>query len=179
MVKIMNFDTLQQLVSSRWLIPAMALAVENEGIRVAPLTHRLGTSRSMTRRVVARLVELGWLISNAGHGHPLRPEFVATAAGKRIGEWCSRVMVTRRELKLEPVELGRWALPVVLEVGCEWRRFSEFEQALEPITPRALSQTLKQLIGLKLIDRQLRQSFPPIAIYGATERGRSLAEAAR
>lgn len=174
----MDVATLNKLSASRWFVPAMALAIEEEGFRVAALLYRLGTSRSMLRRVVDQLVAYGWVAPNPGHGHPLRPEYVPTAEGKRIGHWCARVMATRRRLGLEPPDLGRWSLPVLGRLGPDWRRFSELEQALDPITPRALSLSLKQLIGQRLITRRLQESFPPTAIYGATDRGRLLAEAA-
>ena len=174
----MNPETLQKLTSSRWLVPAMAMAAESEGFRLAALLDRLGTSRSMTRRVVDRLVAFGWLAPNPGHGHPLRPEYVPTDEGRRIGSWCGDVMAVRRRLGLEPAQLGRWALPVLGGLGPEWRRFSELEQSLDPITPRALSSALKQLIGHRLVARRLQESFPPSAVYGATDRGRLLAATA-
>ncbi len=174
----MDTETLGKLTASRWFVPTMAMAAEQGGFRVAALLHRLGTSRSMVRRVVDQLVAHGWIAANPGHGHPLRPEYVPTAEGKRIGLWCARVMAVRRRLGLEPQNLGRWSLPVLGSLGAEWRRFSELEQALAPVTPRALSQTLKQLVGHRLVTRRLQESYPPSAIYGATERGRLLASAA-
>lgn len=174
----MDAATLNTLTSSRWFVPAMAMAAEEEGFRAAALLHRLGTSRSMVRQVVDRLAGLGWIERNPGHGHPLRPDYVPTAEGRAIGHWCARVMAARGRLGLEPAHLGRWSLPVLAGLGPDWRRFSELEQALEPITPRALSLTLKQLIDRQLVDRRLKESFPPSALYGATGQGRLLAKAA-
>jgi DNA-binding HxlR family transcriptional regulator len=174
----MDAATMHRLNASRWFVPAMEMAAEEDGFRLAALLHRLGISRSMVRRVVDQLLAHGWIVPNPGHGHPLRPEFIPTAEGKRIGLWCAQVMATRRRLKLEPAHLGRWSLPVLGRMGHEWRRFSELEQELEPISPRALSMTLKQLVGHRLAIRRLQESYPPTAFYGATDRGLELAKSA-
>ena len=174
----MDPQTLVRLSASRWFVPVLAIAAEEGGLRVAALRHRLGTSRSMVKRVVDQLVAEGWLAANPGHGHPLRPEYLPTTEGKRIGHWCAGVMAARRRLGLEPTDLGRWSLPVLGALGPGWRRFSEIEHALAPVTPRALSLSLKQLVGQRLIARRLQESYPPTAIYGATDRGKVLAGAA-
>ncbi len=174
---MVDAETLARLSASRWFMPAMAMAHEGGGFRVAALLHRLGTSRSMVRRVVEQLVAYGWIASNPGHGHPLRPDYVLRGEGAAIAAWCAEVMAARRRLGLEPGDLGRWSLPVLRSVAPGWRRFSQLEEALDPITPRALSTTLKGLIGQRLVTRQLQESFPPTAIYGVTGRGSLLAEA--
>lgn len=174
----MDVATLHKLTSSRWLVPTMAMAGESGGFRVAALLQRLGISRSMARRVVDQLVAFGWMAANPGHGHPLRPEYVLKAEGEATAAWCGEVMGARRRLGLEPADLGRWSLPVLHRLGPDWRRFSELEQALDPVTPRALSHALKQLIGHRLVARRLQESFPPTAIYGVTGRGSLLAKAA-
>ncbi len=61
----------------------------------------------------------------------------------------------------------------------EESRFSILRDSLRPVTPRALSLTLKQLLSVDLVDRALDDDFPPIAIYGLTGRGRELAAALR
>ena len=43
---------------------------------------RLGLSRSMLTASLTQLIEAGWLQRNPGHGHPLRPEYVLTDAGR-------------------------------------------------------------------------------------------------
>lgn len=174
----MDAETLHKLTASRWFVPALAMAAEDGGFRVAALLHRLGTSRSMVRRVVEQLVAHGWIAPNPGHGHPLRPEYLLTAEGKPVASWCARVIAARERLGLEPPDLGRWSLPVLSALGPRWRRFSEIEQTLAPVTPRALSLGLKQLVGQELIERRLQESYPPTALYGATRRGLLLAKAA-
>lgn len=174
---MVDAETLARLSASRWFMPAMAMAHESGGFRDAALLHRLGTSRSMVRRVVEQLVAYGWIAPNPGHGHPLRPDYLLRDEGATIAAWCAEVMAARRRLGLEPADLGRWSLPVLSQVAPGWRRFSELEQALAPVSPRALSLTLKGLIGQRLVARRLQESFPPTAIYGVTGRGSLLAEA--
>jgi DNA-binding HxlR family transcriptional regulator len=128
---------------------------------------------------LAALQEAGWLIRNPGHGHPLRPEYVLTPAGEPVAAFCQGVMARRERLGLEPGQLPRWSLPLIVRLDAEKARFSALRQALRPVTPRALSLTLKQMLSVGLVDRALEDDFPPIAIYDLTGRGRDLAAAMR
>jgi DNA-binding HxlR family transcriptional regulator len=166
-----------RLGSGRWLMPLLAEMSGEGGARFAVLARRLPVSRSMLSRSLDLLESHGWLVRNPGHGHPLRPEYLLTDAGRPIAAWCARVMEERRRLGIETNQLGRWSLPLVHGLGERWKRFSSIEADLSPITPRALSLTLKQGLGAGLLDRRLEQSFPPLSLYGLTDRGRSLAGA--
>ena len=170
-------DDLRWLVGSRWFVPLLALAGREEGFRPAALTVRLGISRSMLAGVLDGLLRKGWLMRNPGHGHPLRPEYVLTDAGRPVGAWCERVMEERRLLGLDGERLGRWSLPLVSRLDRRWERFSWLEAQLGPISPRALSLTLKQLLEVRLVERRLEDSFPPRPLYGLTGRGQRLARA--
>jgi DNA-binding HxlR family transcriptional regulator len=170
-------DDLRWLVGSRWFVPLLALASGEEGVRSAALAARLPISRSMLSGVLDQLLRKGWLMRNPGHGHPLRPEYVLTGAGRPVGAWCERVMEERRLLGLDPGALGRWALPVVARLDRRWERFSWLEAQLSPISPRSLSLTLKQLVEVGLVDRRLEDAFPPRPLYGLTGRGQRLARA--
>ena len=72
-----------------------------------------------------------------------------------------------------------WSLPLIVRLDAEPARFSALREALRPVTPRALSLTLKQMLQVDLVDRALEDDFPPVAIYGLTRRGRALAAAMR
>jgi DNA-binding HxlR family transcriptional regulator len=170
-------EDLRWLVGSRWFVPLLAMASREEGVRSAALVARLGISRSMLAGVLDRLLRKSWLIRNPGHGHPLRPEYVLTEAGRPVGAWCERVMEERRHLGLERDPLGRWALPLVVRLDRRWERFSWLEAQLSPISPRSLSLALKQLLEVRLADRRLEDSFPPRPLYGLTGRGQRLARA--
>ncbi|HYW15598.1 MAG TPA: winged helix-turn-helix transcriptional regulator [Allosphingosinicella sp.] len=170
-------DDLRWLVASRWFAPLLALASREEGVRSAALAARLGISRSMLAGVLGRLLRKGWIARNPGHGHPLRPEYILTQAGRPVGAWCERVMDERRSLALDSGPLGRWALPLVGRLDRRWERFSWLEAQLSPISPRSLSLALKQCLEVRLVDRRLEESFPPRPLYGLTGRGQRLARA--
>lgn len=168
---------MMRLGSGRWLMPLLAEMEADGGARFAVLARRLPVSRSMLSRSLDQLEGEGWLIRNPGHGHPLRPEYVMTGSGRPIAAWCARVMAERRRLGIETNQMGRWSLPLIHDLGRQWMRFSSLETGLSPITPRALSMTLKQGLGVGLIERRLEQSFPPLPLYGLSVRGRELAAA--
>jgi DNA-binding HxlR family transcriptional regulator len=126
------------------------------------------------------LVELqrsDWVVRNPGHGHPLRPEYILTATGETVAAWCANIMEKRRELGLEPQNLPRWSMPLVAQLASGWTRFSGLQEKLSPVSPRALSLTLKQMIMVDVIARRLENGFPPHSLYGLTGRGWRLASA--
>ena len=170
-------EDLRRLTASRWFMPVLALAGRDDGVRSAALVARLGISRSMLSGVIEQLLARGWLVRNPGHGHPLRPEYVLAGAGRPVAAWCERVMEERRHLGLDKTRLGRWSLPLVGRLDRRWMRFSTLEAELRPISPRALSLGLKQLLDVRLAERRLEDAFPPTPLYGLTGRGQRLARA--
>jgi DNA-binding HxlR family transcriptional regulator len=168
---------LMRLTGGRWLLPLMALVRRRGGARFAEMLGALGLSRSVLTASLIQLGEAGWLARNPGHGHPLRPEYLLTEAGRPIGDFAVRVTDAREILGLSPDLLSRWALPVIGRLAEGAARFSALRAALAPITPRALSLALKQLERAGLVARALEGSYPPIAIYSLTGRGAPLAEA--
>lgn len=176
---MLGTEDLRQLTAGRWLVPLMAHLADEKGSRFAVMLARLGLSRSVLTASLAALQEAGWAIRNPGHGHPLRPEYVLTPAGAPVAAFCRKVMAQRRELGLEPGQLPRWSLPLIARLDTDRARFSMLRVSLRPVTPRALSLTLKQMLRVELVDRALEDEFPPIAIYGLTGRGRALAAAMR
>jgi DNA-binding HxlR family transcriptional regulator len=167
------------LTAGRWLAPLMALLDEEGGARFAAMLGRLGLSRSALAASLAQLQAAGWVMRNPGHGHPLRPEYVLSDKGLPIAAFARRLMAEREKLGLERGRLSRWSLPIVSRLGEDKARFSQLRASLRPVTPRALSLSLKQLLEVRLIDRALEDEFPPIAIYGLTGRGRDLAAVLR
>lgn len=168
---------LRLFTASRWAIPIMALISQDQGSRFAVIERRLGLSRHSLTRTLAYLREQGWIEPNAGHGHPLRPEYVPTPAGQAIGVICERIEAARQRLHLELPDLSRWTLPVAERLSADWMRFGELQAGLNPVTPRALSQTLQGMIGQDLVRRRLEDRFPPLPFYGLTDRGGELAAA--
>jgi DNA-binding HxlR family transcriptional regulator len=174
-------DELIRLSAGRWLIPLLALASAGAeasgGLRFAEAVRRLGLARGVARASLDALIAGGWLARNPGHGHPLRPEYVPTARGAAAGAWCEAAMAARAELGLAPDDLTRWTLPVAAVLGAGEARFGELSAALAPVSPRALSLTLKAALARDLVTRRLEDSFPPVPVYAVSERGRRLAAA--
>jgi DNA-binding HxlR family transcriptional regulator len=171
--------TLRRVTSGRWLMPLMAHLADGGGSRFAVMLAKLGLSRSSLVASLDQLAKAGWVRRNPGHGHPLRPEYVLTAGGEPVAAFCHKVMKERERLGLEPSGLLRWSLPLVARLDGDRVRFSALRIALAPVTPRALSLTLKQMLSVSLLDRDLEDDFPPVPIYALSGRGRSLAEAMR
>ena len=86
-------------------------------------------------------------------------------------------MAARAELGLAPDALTRWTLPLVAALAGREARFGELSAALAPVSPRALSLTLKAALAERLAVRRLEASFPPVPVYSLGERGRRLVEA--
>lgn len=171
---------LRRLTVGRWLVPLLAhVAAAGGGSRFAAMLAQIGLSRSALAASLMQLQEAGWLARNPGHGHPLRPEYVLTAAGAPVAGFCANVMAQRTRLGLEPGQMPRWSLPIVARLDGARSRFNTLRTGLRPVTPRALSLTLKQMLAIDLVDRALEDEFPPIAIYGLTARGQALAAAMR
>ncbi|WP_164529385.1 winged helix-turn-helix transcriptional regulator [Sphingomonas koreensis] len=174
---VLSPAVLQLLSASRWAIPVLALLSREQGSRFAVIERRFGLSRNSLTRTLAYLREQGWVMPNPGYGHPLRPEYVLSDAGRAIGAACERIEGVRIRLGLEAPDLSRWTLPVAGGLEDEWTRFNALQTRLAPVTPRALSLTLQAMIGQDLVRRRLEDRFPPVPLYGRTGRGAELAGA--
>ena len=78
-------STLVSLCHHRWTLPVLAEIERTRGSRFATLSGRLGAGGDSLRRTLRSLDHLGLVTRNPGYGHPLRPEYVFTPAGRRIG----------------------------------------------------------------------------------------------
>jgi DNA-binding HxlR family transcriptional regulator len=155
-------------------VPVLAALTRARGAKFTTLVRTLGVGRESLRRTLEHLVARGWVRRNPGHGHPLRPEYVPTAAGRRLGAPCDRLVRTLRRLGAEDVALRKWSLPVALALGHEARRFSRVRARLGDITDRALALALRALEEADLVDRRLLDERPPRAAYRLTRRARPL-----
>jgi DNA-binding HxlR family transcriptional regulator len=68
----------------------------------------------------------------------------------------------------------RWQLSVLYAALTGALRFSEFADAVAGISPRMLSERLRELEGAGLIERTVIPSSPPAVEYRLTTRGRRL-----
>ncbi|HLH15459.1 MAG TPA: helix-turn-helix domain-containing protein [Solirubrobacteraceae bacterium] len=68
----------------------------------------------------------------------------------------------------------RWQLSILYAALSGALRFSEFAEAVAGISPRMLSERLRELEAAGLIERTVIPSSPPSVEYRLTERGRRL-----
>ena len=171
-----EMDELTRLNAGRWLIPVLALADARGGLRFAQAVRTLGMARGVARASVDALLAGGWLVPNTGHGHPLRPEYRLSFPGVRTAQWAAAVIAARAELGLAPEDITRWTLPLIAALDGE-RRFNDLSERLRPVSPRALSLTIKGALATELVTRRLVDGFPPVPLYARAERGERLATA--
>jgi DNA-binding HxlR family transcriptional regulator len=160
-------ESLIALFHHRWAPPALALLSDRGASRFVELQRKLGVGRESLHRALDALVRLGYVRRNPGYGHPLRPEYVVTEAGRDAARVARRVerAATRDTL------LRKWSVPVLAELD-EPRRFSELRAALHGVTPRALALALRDLELAGLVRRDVVPTRPPSSVYRTTRRGR-------
>jgi DNA-binding HxlR family transcriptional regulator len=170
---------LRALATGRWTVPVLALLAEEKGARFARLVGALGLPRDSLVHTLDHLAVAGWAMRNPGHGHPLRPEYVLTPAGQEAGTACVRMMAVRRRLDIGPASLPRWSLPIIGRLSGDWARFTDLRNDLAPVTPRALSLNLQQMVAGGVIARRVEADYPPTPLYGLAPPGRALAASLR
>src|ERR1700684_4404712 len=69
----------------------------------------------------------------------------------------------------------RWQLSIIYAALTGALRFNEFAEAVAGISPRMLSERLRDLEGAGLIERTVLPTSPPTVEYRLTTRGRRLA----
>ena len=175
MLSTIPTNLIRELSCQRWLIPVLAGFNGQAGARFAELHRRIGLPRDSLARTLDKAGQQGWIMANPGHGHPLRPEWVVTEAGREAvmaAGWLSRCLMA---LAIPPTALTRWSLPAIKAMHDGADRFNLLLRALEPATPRAISQTLRALEDAGLVLRELEAGRPPSSRYCLTERGQSVA----
>lgn len=90
---------------------------------------------------------------------------------------------TPRKCRPVPIEVRqaadllerRWQLSIIYAALAGAMRFNEFAEAVGGISPRMLSERLRDLEGAGLIERTVLPTSPPTVEYRLTARGRRLA----
>ena len=164
-----DLQLLVSLFHRSYAVPVIALLAEQRGAKFVTLVTGLGASRDTVSATLKSLMELGLVKKNPGYGHPLRPEYVLTTAGERIGADCQRLLGTIKKLAVTKVAFLKWPMPVIHLLGDGASRFGELESALPGITPRALTNALRQLDANQLIARSITESWPPYTEYHPTK----------
>ena len=161
-----------ELVHHRWNIPVIAELYCQSGAKFITMVNRLGVSRASLSTSLANLIDLGLVQKNTGHGHPMRPEYLLTPAGERIGEQCMKLTRTLRRADETDLAFRKWTLPLIAVIGEETRRFNELRSQLDGATPRAITLGLKSLLHQRWATRTLIDEYPPAAGYRLMHRGR-------
>jgi len=69
---------------------------------------------------------------------------------------------------------GKWRIPIIVSLTYGNKRFGEIRKDIDDISPKMLSQELKELEMNKLISRTLYDSMPVTVEYALTPLGHSL-----
>lgn len=162
--------SLARLFHYRWALPLLAELHRGQGAKQVTLLRRLEIGRSTLKRTLDALMELGLILPNPGHGHPMRPELVLSPAGKLLGPASQSLMRALERAQLVEIALRKWSMPVVHTLSVQARRYGELQRELPSSNPRALTRTLKDLCEAKLIKRSILNDFPPVPLYTASSR---------
>jgi len=171
----MTRSNLSDLTRYGWSVPILAAIADGTVARSGPLVSKTGGSRGGVEKAIQGLIDLKVMRRNPGHGHPLRPEFMLTEFGKPLAEGARLLYREAYAMNAENLIRKRWALPVVRTLE-NHSTFSGLRRVLSPITDRALSLSLKDLDGHRLISRKVKDGNPPVPEYTLTRRGRKLVQ---
>ncbi|CAG0953386.1 HTH-type transcriptional activator HxlR [Phycisphaerales bacterium] len=165
---------LTALFRRRWACPVLAQLHLSQGAKFVTLVHRLECNPGAMRQALDELIDLGWVRRNPGYGHPMRPEYLLTARGERLGPACAGIESVSGALGLHETVLRKWSMPVLYLVGEGPTRFTQVTRALGGITDRAASLALKDLTRAAMVARTLIEGPPAGSQYGATPIGEQL-----
>lgn len=166
----MDIKQLVNITSRAWAVPILAAMYNGVPGRQAPLLTATGAGRTAFAQSMSHLIEIGLVERNPGHGHPLRPEFRLTPPGK-IGAEISHNIWTLAGEENQNLLRKSWTLPTLAILHTP-HHFNDIQRALDPITDRALSQTLKSLEECEWVHRNVdNEARPPRPIYSAANTG--------
>ena len=142
------------------------------GLRFVDLVNQLGLSRDSLRSSLVSLLELGLIQKNPGYGHPLRPEYILCDRGIDTAGASHQFLQITRERELY---LRKWPAPLLLSLEQGYHRFNALRDALE-ISPRALTQALRQLESEGVVKRSVDVGYPPTTSYHLSKTGLTISQ---
>lgn len=158
----------------RWDIPLLAEMFSRNGAKFITLASRYGISRGVLKASLQRLIASGLVIENPGYGHPLRPEYILTAAGKAIGPFCAAFLREGQKRAVSEVFRNKWSCPAIIATGHDSIRFNALKKHLSPVTSRALSATLRLLQDHDCMTSKRLDISPPANCYTLSRKSRGL-----
>ena len=169
-------EFIQRLFHYRWNVPVLA-TLATGGNRFVVIQSRLGASREALRTSIDALMEADLVMANPGYGHPLRPEYILTEQGKSLAAACAHYNEVAEASAAVAVAYRKWTAPVLLVLDRGRSRFNQLQDALHPVTPRALAASLKLMDAADLVTRSVTDGYPPHPTYDLTTSGKTLAGA--
>ncbi len=91
---------------------------------------------------------------------------------KHVKETCQFKLKATRDT-LEVIQ-GKWRIPIIISLEYGKKRFGEIQKDIVDISPKMLSQELKELEINKIIIRTVYDSSPVTVEYSLTPLGRSM-----
>jgi len=161
----------------RWVIPIIDVLYAQKGGKYVTLLRELQISRSVLTSTLRKLTAQGFVMRNPGYGHPLRPEYLLTDPGSKLGPFCHEMMQCFPNRKERRHFLSKWAVQIIYLCSTKGEiRFSELKSALAPITSRALSEELKQLASEEYVERRIIEGYPPLTTYRPAKKSISIVQ---
>ena len=85
---------------------------------------------------------------------------------------CPHKLIASRDA-LDAIQ-GKWRVPIIITLSFGDKRFGEIRKDIEDISPKMLSQELKELERNQLISRKIYDTMPVTVEYSLTTLGHSL-----
>ncbi len=167
-------QSLNMVFARRWAVPILAQLANSSGCKFVTLTKNLDGARDSLKASLELLDTLGLVKPNAGHGHPMRPEYILTARGALISKPAASLVYALE--KADTIELGlkKWSMPTLHAVDSGAERFNGIVDSLRSATDRAVSLALNDIQSMSMIQRTLIDSRPPRSAYTLTRKAKKL-----
>ncbi len=164
-------DSFIALFHHRWSLHILSSLYQLQGAKFVTLVNRLQISRDTLSQTLKALIQQGWVKKNPGYGHPMRPEYILTDKGQAISPICVELVIKIEKFQLEESALKKWSMPLLFPICKGILRFSELKEVYPEITPRALTQALKEMASAELVHRVVLETFPPSVEYRIAAKG--------
>lgn len=169
----MDIKSFVNITSRAWSLPILARLSDGTPGRQAPLLKATGATRTAFAQSLDHLIKLCLLERNPGHGHPLRPEFRLTQMGKEAASLALKIDKIVGDSDRDLLRKA-WTLPVLMVLK-EPRYFGDIRRTLDPITDRALSQSLRTMEDRSWVQREVDdRARPPRPIYSSINLGQKI-----
>jgi DNA-binding HxlR family transcriptional regulator len=160
-----GLDSLITLTERRWSIPVLARLHRDSGDKFVALVNRLGVGRGTLSATLRYLMGRGLVYRNPGYGHPMRPEYLLTDAGRTVALHCDALALVIERAGAQDLAYRKWTLPLIAAIGQGHSRFRDLSAELTDASPRAITLGLKQLADETWIIRSVTDDYPPAAAY--------------